>query len=39
MRGTGIENEVDICAMNITNKTNCMSTNEMKREGGDCEDM
>jgi hypothetical protein len=27
MRGTGIEEEVEICATNITNKTKCMSTN------------
>jgi hypothetical protein len=38
MRGTGIEKEVDICATNITNKTECMSTHakEWKRN---CEDM
>jgi hypothetical protein len=26
MRGTGMENEVEICAINITNKTKCKST-------------
>jgi hypothetical protein len=30
MRGTRIENEVEICATNITNKTERMSTNAMK---------
>jgi hypothetical protein len=38
MRGTGIENEVEICATNITNKTKRMSTNAMNR-GKNCEDM
>jgi hypothetical protein len=31
MSGTGIEKEVEICATNITNKTQCMSTNAKKR--------
>jgi hypothetical protein len=30
MRGTGIENVVEICATNITNKTKCMSTHAKK---------
>jgi hypothetical protein len=30
MRGTELEKEVEICATDITNKTNCMSTNAMK---------
>jgi hypothetical protein len=30
MRGTGIENEVEICATNPTNKTKCMNTNAKK---------
>jgi hypothetical protein len=31
MRGTGIENEVEICATKITNTTRCMNTNAMER--------
>jgi hypothetical protein len=31
MRGAGIEEELEICATNTTNKTKCMSTNAMKR--------
>jgi hypothetical protein len=27
VRGTRIENEVEICATNLANKTKCMSTN------------
>jgi hypothetical protein len=30
MHGTRIENEVEICATNLANKTKCMSTNEKK---------
>jgi hypothetical protein len=30
MRGTGVEKEAEICVINITNKTKCMSTNAMK---------
>jgi hypothetical protein len=37
MCGTRIEKEVEICAINITNKTKCMSTNAMKR-GKNCEE-
>jgi hypothetical protein len=36
--GTGIENEVEICATNLTNKTKCMNTNAMKW-GKNCENM
>jgi hypothetical protein len=38
MCGTGIEEEVEICARIITNKTKCMSTNVMK-QGRNYEDM
>jgi hypothetical protein len=38
MRGSGIEEQVEIYATNITNKTKCMSINAMKR-GKNCEDM
>jgi hypothetical protein len=38
MRGTGIENEVEICATNLANKTKCMSTHAKKWEKI-CEDM
>jgi hypothetical protein len=30
MRGTGIEKEVEICATNLTNKTNCTNTHVKK---------
>jgi hypothetical protein len=32
MRGTGIEKAVEICATNITNKTECTSTHAKKWE-------
>jgi hypothetical protein len=32
MRGTDMEKGVEICAKNVTNKTNCMITNAMKWE-------
>jgi hypothetical protein len=32
MCGTRIENEVEICATNLANKTNFMSENAKKRE-------
>jgi hypothetical protein len=38
MRGTRIENEVEICATNLANKTECMSTKANKLENI-CEDM
>jgi hypothetical protein len=33
MRGTRIENEVEICAPNQINKAKCMSTNAKKKMG------
>jgi hypothetical protein len=33
MRGTTVEREVDICATNLANKTECMSTNAKKWGG------
>jgi hypothetical protein len=39
MRGTGIEEEADIFATNITNKTKCMSTNTKKWGGKKSEDV
>jgi hypothetical protein len=38
MRGTGIEKAVEICATNITNKTECTSTHAKKWENF-CEDI
>jgi hypothetical protein len=38
MRGTWKEKEIEICATNITNKTNCMGNNALKR-GENCEDV
>jgi hypothetical protein len=32
MRGTGLKEEVEICATNLTNKTKCMSTDAKKWE-------